>query len=82
MGLAKPNLELTTTRKRLLQLYQSHLDAHGAPPSIRWLARELEMYPFAVRYQLQKLEEAGLLRPAKKQITVMRLSAKARKAAL
>lgn len=82
MGAKTANLELTTHEKECLRLYREHVAQHKAAPTLRWLGAQLSINHSAARYLILRLEEKGYL--AQKPVTVMRLklTAKAKKAAL
>ena len=73
------NTEITTTEKNIIHAWRRYQKQTGVLPSQRWLASELEMQPFAVRWALKRLEEKGYLREQKYQATRLVLTPKARR---
>jgi len=82
MGAPKPNLELTTHEKDCLRLYREHVAQYKKAPALRWLGQQLDINHSAAGYLIKRLTEKGYL--AEKPVTVMRLKLtnKAKKAAL
>jgi len=73
------NVELTTAEKLALGEWRRYQDDHGNPPTHRYLADKLGVYPNAVQHIIKKLREKGYLREEKITKTRLTLSAKARK---
>jgi hypothetical protein len=69
----RKNLELTTGEKETWKLYNAYMEEHGHPPTVRWLAKQLELYPNAVQHRLNSLREKGWLAERQQRITVTRL---------
>lgn len=78
----RENHELSTTEKDVLRVYREHVEAHGAPPTVTWVAQEVGCMRNTVYASLKSLAKKGYM--TEKPVTQMRLklSAKGKKVAL
>lgn len=76
---AKPNLELTTTEKTVIAEWKAYAQASGAPPSVRYLAKRLGVYPNTITHALKKLKAQGYIREQPITATRLTLTAKAKR---
>jgi len=64
----KPEAELSPVQDEVLRAYKAYYDAHGTPPTVRWLAEKLEKSFQAVHLTIQILEKRGDI----KHVTIIR----------
>lgn len=69
--MAEPNMELTTSEKKLIRAYRSYSGTTGKDPSQNWLAAELGVNVNSVRWAMRKLKEKGFM--TEKKVTTKRL---------
>jgi DNA-binding MarR family transcriptional regulator len=82
MAAHKPNEELTTTEKNALIAYRDHLERFGAPPTLRWIAKQVGVVHSAAGYLMKRLREKGYMQEKKVTATRLVLSQKGKKAPL
>lgn len=63
---AQPNLELTTSERAALTVYQAFVERHRAPPGVRAFARELKCQPSWALRLLRSFAQKGALTPTGK----------------
>lgn len=54
-------MALTDRQRRILRFIADYQARHGAPPTLREIARHMKIYVRGVQYHLERLEKAGYL---------------------
>lgn len=54
-------MELTARQRQILRFIADYKARHGVPPTLREIARHLQIYLRGVQYHLERLEKAGYL---------------------